>query len=94
MAAELTAELRAWLLAQSDRSYYGVIRGLQVSVVGDTTVIHCASVADRMHVLDALMGALRAHVVELGLPVVIRVTDAAPPAEEAARVVDVRTCVV
>ena len=83
-AAELTQELRSRLLLGCDRASQATIRGLVVRLADDLTVIHCASLADRMRVLEALMGALRAHVAELGLPATIRVTDApAPPAEQA-----------
>jgi hypothetical protein len=80
-AAELTHELRSRLLMQSDRSYHRVISGLQVRVADNTTVIHCASLADRMTVLESLMGALRWLINDLNLPVTIRVTDSPPPAD-------------
>jgi hypothetical protein len=56
-AAELTQELRARLLLGCNRFYHGAIRGLHVRIVETTTVIHCASLADRMRVLDGFMGA-------------------------------------
>jgi hypothetical protein len=59
-----------------------VIDGLAVQVAGDTTVIECATMADRLAVLDALMGALRSIVADLGLPRAIRVTDSASPGEK------------
>ena|SRR6185295_17861242 len=85
--AELTQELRARLLLGCDRASHATIRGLVVRLADNRTVIHCASLADRMRVLEALMGALRAHAAELGLPTTIRVTDAAPPGAEQARAV-------
>jgi hypothetical protein len=73
-AAELNEELHARLLLQCDRSSYPVIRGLQVRVDGETMVIHCASLADRLTVLNSLMGALRWQIADLGLPATIHVT--------------------
>jgi hypothetical protein len=63
------------------RSNQPLIRRLQARVAGDTTIIHCASLTDRMRVLDALMGALHSWAAELGLPPTIRVTDNPPPAD-------------
>jgi hypothetical protein len=86
-AVELTQELRSRLCMGCDRSYHRVIEGLHVHLADNITVIHCASLSDRLRVLEALMGALRAITAELGLPPTIRVTDAAPPPEEQTRVV-------
>jgi hypothetical protein len=82
-AIDLTKELRSRLRVQCGRSYRRVIDGLAVQVAGDTTVIYCASLDDRLAVLDALMGALRWIVADLGLPTTIRVTERPPDGLEA-----------
>jgi hypothetical protein len=55
-----------------------VIGGLDVRVAESTTIIQCATLADRLALLDALMGALRCCVADLGLPPAIHVTDHPP----------------
>lgn len=77
-AAELTQELRSELLLRCGRSHRRLITSLHVRVRGDTTVIHCASLADRLTILDALMGALRRISADLGLPAAVYVTDSPP----------------
>jgi hypothetical protein len=78
-AAELTELLRDRLFAQHDRYYHPLIRGLQVRVAETTTIIHCATLSDRLAVLDVLLGVLRHLCTELGLPRAIRVTEQPPP---------------
>jgi hypothetical protein len=55
-----------------------VIGGLDLCVADDMTIIQCATLADRLAILDALMGALRWVVTDIGLPATIRVTDRPP----------------
>jgi hypothetical protein len=79
-SVDLTRELRSRLRAQCERSYRWVVDGLEVHVADGTTVIHCATLADRLALLDKLMGPLRHLVADLGLPMAVHVTDSAPSA--------------
>jgi len=77
--AAATDEIRARLLMQTHRNYRDLITSLTVRVAGAETVVHCASLDDRMTVVETMLGALRWLASELGLPARIRVTDAPPP---------------
>ena len=74
--------MQSRLRAQCGRSYQRVIDGLAVCITEDATVIVCASLADRLAVLDALLGALRSIVADLRLPPAIRVTKRPPNGPE------------
>jgi hypothetical protein len=82
-AGDLTRQVREQLRSSCDRQHRGVIERLRVEVMGDTTLIRYASLADARIVQDQLLGAIRLAIAELGAPTVIRLASqaaqSAPP---------------
>jgi hypothetical protein len=76
---ELTRLVCEELSLRCERAYHTLIRRLQIQVIGDRTVVRCASPADRIVVMSALMGVLRWVIADLELPATIHMTDGAPP---------------
>jgi hypothetical protein len=77
---ELTRLVCEELSLRCERAYHMLIRRLHVQVMDDRTIVRCASPADRVVVMSALMGVLRWVIADLGLPAMIQMTDGVPPA--------------
>jgi hypothetical protein len=77
---ELTRLVCEELSLRCERAYHMLIRRLRVQVMDNRTVVRCASPADRVALMTALMGVLRWVIADLGLPATVHVTDGAPPA--------------
>lgn len=81
--AEIEHDFRAIVSVCCGRAEQRLIRALRLRIVGATTLVYCASPADRVQATNTLLPRMRVAVAELGLPSTIRITDGVPPDERA-----------